>query len=138
MHGTWKTTGGTGGGLVGAGLIIFGAAYALHEATPAITAGGNVLIGLAKLLVITTGALVALAATAAIAWRIHRRHHPPRQPPWAGTYHTTVMPPARPSATLPPPPKALPAARGDLHLHFHGTTDPDQVAAAIRRTQEQP
>jgi len=73
MQGTWKTTGGGGGAAVGAGLVLFGAAYLLHVATPALAAGGSMLAGLAKLILAAGGTLVALAVTGLVAWRAYRR-----------------------------------------------------------------
>ncbi len=133
MKGTWQTTSGGGGAAVGTALVILGAAYLLAKAPAALHAGGAFLGNLVRLAVITAASLATLAATATAAVVLYRRR-PPRQVTPAYRARATMLPSSHLPMPAPPPAKALPAARQDVHLHFHGMT-PDQVAEAIRQAQ---
>jgi hypothetical protein len=122
------THGHGGGGLGTAVLVIVGAALAVKYAGTVAAAAA----GLVSLVLWAVAIVAGLAVTSGATYAIYRWRHPRREPPLQAQA-TVIRPQPR---HLPHEPPAI-GRPSELHLHFHGVT-PDEVAAIIRREQEQP
>ena len=127
MHGTWKTTGGGGGGLpkelVGLAVLVaamVGVAGAVQAALTAVM----------EWLIIGVMVFVIAAVAGAVAYLLYRARRPQSQ---ARIVPSRIIPqPAVHELPGPERPAITPPAARQLHLHFHGT-DPEQVAEILRR-----
>jgi hypothetical protein len=124
MQGTWKTTGGSGKAVAGvAGGIIAIALLSTGALTAAVTAITDLLT---IVLVSFLGAVVILSAAAVLLWRKYGHHQPPVPGQITAFHEARQVPAAKRPAVAGP----------QLHLHFHGTAQPEGVPAVLQAITE--
>lgn len=123
-------THGSGGGIGGLVLVIFGLVLLASIAGPVVAAVAELVRVVLIVAEIMLG-LAVLGGAGLLAWRLRQRraNAVPRM---------TVVPPAvtGPSQALPAPWRAI-GQRGGLHLHFHGLTA-EQAAEVVRQAHPAP
>lgn len=130
-HGTWKQTGGGGDDLLKV-IAIIGAVVLLTSG--ALAGAVAAVVSFLEILALCAVGFAVIAAVAGfLLWRKYgRRELPPVMAQQISAFHETQRVRAATQR-----PAVAPAAQHHLHIHYHGTAQPEGMPAVLKAITEQ-